>query len=378
MNNEVSISNAEGFFGGGDIATQLLNANFDPRAIRPFLNANGQSVITRVAGYDAHNKPILQNVPTHNAATLRKDDWVMIDQAVVQAARPRLRFFNDLRAAGLNVNLPNALGKTVWQYERQSNITGATVSMDGLRKGDADRPVYDMAQMPLPIIHKDFSFSARQIAVSRNSNMPIDVTTASMASQMVAETVEKLALGVEPEFRFGGGNIYGVCNYPDRLTKLFSNPWYSNGARDPNWTPNTLLRELLQARQDLADRRFYGPFAIYHSIDFDAVLDDDFNLTTSGIASTLTLRDRLLKIDQIASIKTSEFLPPGTIIMLELNANTIQAVTGMDVTTVQWQTEGGFEVHFKVLCMLLPRLKSDFYGRCGIMHARLKPAADQP
>jgi len=219
---DVLTFNNGGFSGTGDVATRLLQHNFDPRCIRPFI-LNGHSMISQETGRDANGNPIVHNVMTTNAATLRKDDWIMIDEAVVAAARPRLRFFNDLRAAGLNVNLPNALGKTVWQYERQSNITGATVSMDGLHKGDADRPTYDMDQMPLPIVHKDFSFSARQIAVSRNSNMPIDVTTAGMAAQMVAEKIERLALGVDPEFKFGGGNVYGVCNYPDRLSMLFSN-----------------------------------------------------------------------------------------------------------------------------------------------------------
>lgn len=374
MNQNVVITNSEGFFGGGDIASQMVMNNFDPRCLRPFLNENRQAVITKMVGRDGNNKPILQNVVTHNAATLRKDDWIQIDQAVVTAARPRLRFFNDLRANGLNINLPNALGKTVWQYERQSSISPATASMDGLRKGDGDRPTYDMDQMPLPIIHKDFSFSARQIAVSRNSNVPLDVTTAGMASTMVAEKVERLALGVDPEYSFGGGHVYGVCNYPYRLTNVFSNPWLDPapgqfGPRDTDWTPWHLQKEILDARRTMNEHRRYGPFAIYHSPDFDEVLDDDYNQNTSGISVALTLRERLMKIDAIQSIKTSEFLPPRTMVMLEMNQQTIQAITGMDITTVQWQTEGGFEIHFKVLCMLLPRLKSDFYGNCGIFHA---------
>lgn len=378
MQNGVSITNADSLMGSyGDVTSRLMLNNFDPRCLRPFLNHNNQSVITKFMGYDAGNKPVLQNVATHNAATLRKDDWIQIDEAVVQAARPRLRFFNDLRAAGLNVNLPNALGKTVWQYERQSDITPATVSMDGLRKGDSDRPLYDMQQMPLPIIHKDFSFSARQIAVSRNSNSPIDVTTAASASRMVAEKVERLALGVDEDFNYGGGQVYGVCNYPNRLTMMFTNPWMDNGygypVRNPYWKPGILQQEILHARRRLAERFHYGPYAIYHSSDLDEILDDDYNNDYNGISNSLTLRERLKKIDQIQSIKTSEFLPPGTIIMLEMDPNTIQAVTGMDITTVQWQDQGGFEIHFKVICILLPRMKSDYYGRCGVLHGGLTP-----
>ena len=371
---DVSISNAAGFM--GDISTRLNQTQFDVRSLRPFRTPDGRSVISKLVGTDTNGKHILQNVPINNAATLRKDDWVQIDEAVIQAARPRLRFFNDLRAAGLNVNLPNALGKTVWQYERLSNITPATVSMDGLRKGDSDRPVYDMQQMPLPIIHKDFLFSARQIAVSRNSNTPLDVTTAASAARMVAEKVERLALGVDEEFRFGGGEVHGVCNYPYRLTKVFTNPWFINDSgliagRNPYWTPGILQREILEARRALADRFHYGPFAVYHSPDFDEILDDDYNLNYNGISTSLTLRERLKKIDQIASIKTSEFLPTGTLIMIEMDPNTIQAITGMDITTVQWQDQGGFEIHFKVICILLPRMKSDFYGNCGVLHGAL-------
>ncbi|MDR2170675.1 MAG: bacteriocin family protein [Planctomycetaceae bacterium] len=374
---EYMVASQDSMSGSGDVATRLLQNGFDPRCIRPFVY-KGKSYISKHTGQYKDNKPVYRNVPTQNAATLRKDDWIMIDQAVVTAARPRLRFFNELRAAGLNVNLPNALGKTVWQYERQSNLTGATVSMDGLRKGDADRPMYDMDQMPLPLIHKDFSFSARQIAVSRNSNMPIDTSTAAGAAQMVAEEVEKLSLGVSDSYTYGSGRVYGVMNYPNRLTKVFTNPWYNDGTRNTSWTPGILQKEILDARRALMDRYHYGPFNIYVSPDFDEVLDDDYNIGTAGVYSSITLRERLLKIEMVHSIRTCEFLPRGVLVMLEMSQSTIQAVTGMDITTVQWHTEGGFEIHFKVLCILLPRLKSDYYGNCGILHGALAPAATPP
>jgi hypothetical protein len=371
---EYMVANESQLSGSGDVATRLLHNGFDPRAVRPF-TIQDKSYISKQCGYDKEGKPIYKNVPTQNAATLRKDDWIMIDQAVVTAARPRLRFFNELRSAGLNVNLPNALGKTVWQYERQSNLTSATVSMDGLRKGDADRPMYDMDQMPLPLIHKDFSFSARQIAVSRNSNMPIDTSTAAGASQMVAEEVEKLALGVSDSYSYGNGKVYGVMNYPHRITKTFTNPWMPDRSRNPVWTPGVLQKEILEARRALISAYHYGPFNIYVSPDFDEILDDDYNIGTAGIVSSLTLRERLLKIDAVTSIRTCEFLPMGSLVIVEMTQNTIQAVTGMDITTVQWHTEGGFEIHFKVLCILLPRLKADYYGNCGILQGVLSTQA---
>ena len=286
------------------------------------------------------------------------------------AARHRLQFYGDLVEAGLEVKLPNALGKTSWQYERQSNIGDATVSMDGLRQGDSDRPLYDMDQMPLPIIHKDFHFSARQVLASRGSQMPIDIATASEAAQSVAETVEKLALGVAPNYRFGSA-LYGVCNHPCRITRTISNPWNIDGSRNTHWTPRMLQGEILDMRQALISNKHYGPYMMYHSPDFDIIFDDDFNATTGGFSTSLTLRERLMRTPALKGIKTCEFLPPGNMFLLEMTPTNINAVSGLDISTVQWQSAGGFEVHFKVLCIMLPRIKSDYYGNCGILHSAI-------
>jgi hypothetical protein len=274
----------------GAPAQNLVAYNGDTRFIRPWLDTRtGRSFIS-IPQYDqASGKTVIKDVPTMNAATLRKDDWQMVDSAVVQAARPRLRFFGDLIQAGLEIRIPNALGKMVWQYERQSSISDATVSMDGVRKGDSDKPQYDLDQMPLPIIHKDFTFGVRHLTASHSSNTPIDISAAASAGQACAEMVEKLALGVAPEHKFGGGSVYGICNHPNAITTLFTNPWLSNGEFNPDWTPGLMQKQILTLRSKLYDAHHYGPFNIYHSPDFDVLLDDDFNITTSGISSSFTM-----------------------------------------------------------------------------------------
>jgi hypothetical protein len=40
----------------------------------------------------------------------------------------------------------------------------------------------------------------------------------------------------------------------------------------------------------------------------------------------------------------------------------------MDITTVQWESHGGMQLNFKVMCLMLPQLRTDFYGNTGIVH----------
>jgi hypothetical protein len=135
----------------GNVASTLLNTGFDVSSLRPWIGRDGRSYIAQ----NQDGKLIAR--PTMNAtATLRRDEWKQLDDAVVMAAKERLRVIADLRSKGLVYNIPNGMSKTVLETERVSDITEATISMDPIRKGEGDRPVYDLLNLPLPVIHKDF------------------------------------------------------------------------------------------------------------------------------------------------------------------------------------------------------------------------------
>ena len=166
----------------GDVASTLMANNFDPHVLRPYIGNDGKNYVTVNNG----SKSIVTNAP----ASLRKDEWIALDDVVLKAAQQRLNAVADLRAAGLQYNIPNGMGKTVLQYQNQSDISAASVSMDGLNQSDSDRPEYDLINLPLPIIHKDFRFSAREVLASRNGNSPLDTTVAELAARKVAEEAE--------------------------------------------------------------------------------------------------------------------------------------------------------------------------------------------
>jgi len=338
----------------GSVAAQLMQANFDVNALRPYVGADGRTYIT--INEDGKSKAI----PLINAtATLRKDEWIQLDTAVVKAAKPRLKAVGDLRSRGLVYNIPNGMGKTVLQTETQSDISAAVVSMDGLRQSERDRPVYELTNLPLPIIHKDFSFSARQVATSRSGGSPLDTTTAELAARRVAEMAEQLLLGVASSYTFGGGTIYGYSNYTGRLLKTITAPDASG------WEPATLVQEVLEMRKQSTDDYHYGPWMLYCAPAWDVHLDDDY----SPAKGDNTLRERLAKIQGIEGVETLDYLENYDILLVQMTSDVVREVIGMDITTLQWETQGGMQLNFKVMAILVPQLRCDQNSNTGIVHA---------
>lgn len=341
--------------GHGGVAAALLQNNFNTDALRPYIDKYGRSCITRNVGGK------LVKVPTTNAnATLLKDEWIKLDEVVVKAALPGLKAVADLRGRGLTYNIPNGLASTVLQSQAQSDIGPATVSMDGLADNGGDRPVYNLTNLPLPIIHRDFSFSARQIAVSRKGNMPLDLSTAELAARKVAEGAEQMLIGSGPTIAYGGGQIFGYTNFPQRITKALHDPTASG------WVPRTLLLDVLSMRQLSTNKLHYGPWILYISRAWDSVIDDDLSIYKGSTGDTL--RNRLKEIDGITDVVTLDFLKGYDMVLVQTTPEVVREVVGMDITTVQWESHGGMQVNFKVMCILVPQLRADYNGNTGIVH----------
>jgi len=47
----------------------------------------------------------------------------------------------------------------------------------------------------------------------------------------------------------------------------------------------------------------------------------------------------------------------------------VRLVDGMANTSVQWESEGGMALNFKVMSIRVPQIRSDINGACGVVHA---------
>jgi hypothetical protein len=393
----------------GEVGETLQGCRFDPGLLRPYLDEHGHRCVTVNTGRTRYDPKLKKVVPIHekarigdlqnrgimspvfNATSLRKEEWIELDRVVIRAARFRLRAWADLSAANQFGGF-NAMSKLILEHETMSDPGEAIVDMDGLTEGRTDSPKFQLEGLPLPITHSDFWFSSRRLAVSRNTGTPLDTTMAEGAGRRVAELIEKTVLGVETGITYGGNStqvggygrtpsVYGYTNFPQRLTVTGLYRPTGLGRSGTGWVAADTLKDILRMRDLLYANKFYGPFMIYHSNDWDQYMDNDYILSGGNVA-TQTLRERLKAIDNITDVRRLDFLSstataagdparitttfPFTFLLVQMTADVCRAVNGMDITTVQWESVGGMRLNFKVMCIQVPQLRADFNGNTGI------------
>lgn len=222
------VLNGEGF---GDEGSRLAEMRFDPGLSRPFIDSRGRPCVTVNGGKKYNNstgkyedKHITLTIeeaqrrgyqsPVFNATSLRKEQWIQIDQVVVRAYRKRLRAWADLVAANSYGGF-DAMSKMTLEYEAVSDYGEAVVDMDGLTDARGSSPLYKLRSIPLPITHADFSFSQRTLAVAANNGGRMDLQAVEQGARRIAETIEKTLLGIET------GPTYGT-----QSTGITAHEWY--------------------------------------------------------------------------------------------------------------------------------------------------------
>jgi len=111
------------------------------------------------------------------------------------------------------------------------------------------------------------------------------------------------------------------------------------------------------------DDYHYGPWGVYFSPSWTRYLGEDFKTN-----SDKTVIQRIREIDGLTSVRTLDYMTGYTILLVQMTSDVIREVIGMDMTMVQWETNGGLEVNFKVMAIMVPQIRSDKNDRCGIVY----------
>lgn len=294
--------------------------------------------------------------------TLRHEEWKYFDDALLMEAVIRLTGVSDLIAAGNVINVPNALGKTVLGYEKATDLSPASTTLDGLARGMNERQEFSLNQMPLPITHKDFNINLRTLTASREKGESLDTIQVRTAGRVVSEQLEKMLFQGGPTF--GGLPIYGYTTEPNRNTGGFvaHGDWAQAAKTGPD-----ILADVLKMLTGLQADRMYGPYMIYIPGDAGVAINGDY-VPTGATASSGTIRQRIEAIEGIAGVRVADQMPAATVVMVQTTPDVASWVNGESLQTVQWDENGGFELNFKAFCIGVPLIRADVQGRSGVYH----------
>ena len=347
----------------GDFAKMIqAGGSLNVGAKRPFIGNDGKAYISMYKGGDPTQKSNwgLQLVSN---ATLRRDEWKQLDAALVAEKMYRLGGIDDLRANGLTYNLGNAMGTTVLEWHDVAGSMTAVVTMDGITRGENNRPNYQTNYLPIPITHVDYEINTRALATSRNMGNPLDVTDAAMAARAINEKLENMLF---TDITYGYGElddrsrnkIYSYINFPDINLVTLGTHWDASAK-----TAAGILQDVLNMVRAANDAFFYGPFMLYLPKNYSLVLYDDYDTTTPG----KTIKSRLMDLDMIKGIKTIDTLADDTILLVQMTPDVVRLVSGLGLTNIEWKTEGDFLTKYKAFTIQVPQIRSDQNGKCGIV-----------
>ena len=387
----------------GEVADTLAGIQFNPHLRRPFFDSKGRACVSLPTGAKETRKgpdgspvcnadgsikqfPIVKTHlvknlgitdPVTNSTTLRKDEWELIDSAVVRATADRRKAWNAIQA----VSSYNVDGMSVYGLTREAMTDPgfATVDMDGLGNDINDTPVFTPDVLPLPITHAGFWLSSRRLAESRRGGMALDTNMAETAGRRVAETIEKMTIGetdlssivIGSSSTYTNRGIYGFMTHPDLITRTGLTAVASDTAAG-------VKDDVLNMRGDAYGQKFYGPYTLYYSTHYDEIMDDDYWVytTSGGAAPTRTLRQRLMQIDGINAVERLDFMTTAqTLLLVQMTPDVVRAVSGMSIRTLQWESQGGLRINFKVMAIQVPDIRSSYIGtdttetnrKCGIV-----------
>jgi uncharacterized linocin/CFP29 family protein len=346
----------------GEVAGLIANKGLNAGQMRPYLAKNKEGKIgAYVTVYTGGDPKDVKNYSAQlvNNATLRRDEWKQLDDALVRVQRERLTGFDDLRNAGLVYNLSNGIGTTVLEHHKISDAMEAELSMDGKVRGKNDRPDFSTEYLPIPILHVDYEINMRALEASRSLGNPLDTSSAESAVRRIRERLDDM-LFTDTKYAFSGGTIWSYLNHPDRNPVTLDNAWDASAS-----TPATIVADVVAMKQSSIDAKHYGPWKIYIPTSYETVLDEDYD--TSG-ASTQTIRERILKISGIQDIKVADRLTDDNVVMVQMTSNVVRIVNGMPIQNVEWKSEGGFVGNYKVMTIQVPQIRSDYNGNTGLIH----------
>jgi uncharacterized linocin/CFP29 family protein len=277
----------------------------------------------------------------------------IIDQTVVRVGLNRLVIAGDLLAMGLTYPVQNPMSVMEIQWEQISKTGGAQRTMSPSARGEFQLPNRRPKRLPLYLTTDDFSIGIRSFQMSQRIGAAIDTSLVEEATRRVNEAIEDATINGAGQV--DGYTTPGILNAPNANVQTLTANW-NIATGDQIFSDVQSMIGKLQA-----DFKF-GPYGLYMGTTVGNAIDKDFKAL-----GTLTVRQRLLQIPSLVSIKTADQMPANTVVLIQLTSEVIDMVTGLAPTVVPWTSIDGFTLFWMVMAIMVPRVRDDYDGNSGIV-----------
>jgi hypothetical protein len=334
---------------------------FDVNSHRRYRGTGKNAHLAYVTQMQVNEKgeEIATAVPVANATegTLLKQEWQQLDAKVIDVARRRLRFVQMLEASGCTINLASGLGVTEYEWQTMVSNGNPRLTMDGLKQGETNKPVFGLDSIPIPMICDNWNLNLRFLETSRRKGMPMDTTLAGSIALSISDYTENMFINGTGNFTVGGKTLYGLFDTPVALTDTYSAPW-----DDADTTGQQILNDVNKAIKKANDVHHFGPFKLLLPQKYQAKMGDDFKANGDK-----TIKQRILELDAISGIEYTEFVTTDKWALLELNVENIAVVNGMDIRNFEQQVLGGWSTEHMVAMIKVPLFRADALGQTGLV-----------
>ena len=279
-------------------------------------------------------------------ATLQKDEWEEIDEAAVRVARKRRTLMSDLMDAGLTVDA-GGLGTTEWTYDALKNVSDAEINLDTVTAIEEDSQNYEPNTVPVPMLGKSFRLSQRRLEASRKLGQGLDTTGVEAASRKVNDKGEDLIMNGS-SLQFNGNSIEGLTNKSAGLDVSLSDNWDTSSG-----TPIDDSRAMVGTA---FENGIEGPFNLYYPLNYHEVMLDDY----SDSKGDRTVMERIEAIEGIEDVSASAALADDTVVLVQMDSQTIQLAIAQDLTNIEWSDKGGLVNHYMTMMAFAPVVKTRY------------------
>lgn len=287
--------------------------------------------------------------------TLRKDEWIKLDDELLDVQLKWMAGIADLYAYGLDIQ-NGGLGTITHEYETVSDLGDADVNMTGAATQVNDKVEFGLEGVPVPIIGKQFKIDKRKLESSRMRGESLDTTMVRVAGRKSVEKLEDILFNGHST-KVDGRSIYGYTTFPSRNQVTLLLDWGTTPANI-----ETDIRTLLAAA-DGVNRR--GPFIIYVSKTEWSYLRK--MISTTGDTLNTYYKAMINLFAEIIDIKVSFALATGNVCMVQMDKDTVDLSVGQELTTLEMSTKF-LEVQMMVFQAKVPRIKVDANSTSGVFH----------